>query len=95
MVYMPLDYPTMRAEFLDAARAAGAEIAEYPHPLPGPHGEALATDAAWIGPRDAARLLVLNSGTHGVEGAYGSAAQVAWLRKGASPFSFPRTWRSC
>ena len=41
------------------------------------------------GPRDAARLLVLNSGTHGVEGAYGSAAQVAWLRKGGKPFQLP------
>ncbi|TWI33931.1 polar amino acid transport system ATP-binding protein [Paracoccus sulfuroxidans] len=81
MAFMPLDYPTMRAEFLDAAAATGAEIHAYPHPQPGPNGEAIATDVALIGSRTAARLLVINSGTHGVEGAYGSAAQVAWMRR--------------
>ncbi len=81
MAFMPLDYRTMRNEFVDAAKAAGAELVEYPHPMPGPNGEQIATDVAFIGQRDAKKLLVINSGTHGVEGAYGSAAQVAWLRK--------------
>jgi len=36
-------------------------------------------DAAWIGPRDAPRVLVILSGTHGVEGYQGSAAQLGTL----------------
>ncbi len=81
MALMPLDYPTMRAEFLEAAEATGAELHAYPHPQPGPNGEVIATDVALIGSPTASRLLVINSGTHGVEGAYGSAAQVAWMRR--------------
>ena len=88
MTFMPLDYPTMRVEFLEAAKAAGAEIVEYRHPLPGPHAEALATDVALIGSRNATRLLIVNSGTHGVEGAYGSAAQLAWMRR-HTPWHLP------
>lgn len=88
MAFMPLDYPTMRAEFLEAAQAAGAEIAEYRHPQPGPQGEAVATDVALIGSRAATKLLIVNSGTHGVEGAYGAAAQVAWMRR-HTPWHLP------
>ena len=36
-------------------------------------------DAAWFGPSDARRVLVLVSATHGVEGFCGSAAQLDWL----------------
>lgn len=88
MAFMPLDYPTMRREFLEAAKVAGASLTEYTHPQPGPNGETLATDVALIGRPDAEKLLIINSGTHGVEGAYGSAAQVAWMRK-HSPWQLP------
>lgn len=40
-----------------------------------PSGGALATDVAWLGPADAAGVLVLIAGTHGVEGYAGSAVQ--------------------
>jgi octopine/nopaline transport system ATP-binding protein len=73
------DYAAMRHGFLAAARRAGADLTAYAHPLPGPQGEALATDVALIGPPDAHKLFILISGTHGVEGAYGSACQAAWL----------------
>jgi hypothetical protein len=76
------DYAEARAKFRDAAAAADARVAEHPHPLRGPKGEALATDTAWIGPEDAAGVVVAVSGTHGVEGYAGSAAQVEWLRRG-------------
>ncbi|TGT53188.1 DUF2817 domain-containing protein, partial [Mesorhizobium sp. M2E.F.Ca.ET.166.01.1.1] len=46
----------------------------------GPSGEALYTDAAYFGPADAKKLLVLVSGTHGPEGYIGSAAQLLFLR---------------
>jgi len=74
-----LGFADLRRNFLLAARRANAELFEYPHPLHGPDGETLATDVALLGRRDAPKLLVLISGTHGVEGQFGSACQSAWL----------------
>lgn len=76
------DYASARARFRDAAAAAGADLDAFAHPERGRQGEALAADVAWIGPRDAERVLVMISGTHGVEGFCGSGAQVDWLRRG-------------
>jgi len=73
------DYHRARERFVQAARRAGAIQAVYPHPLPGLNGEALAADLAWVGPPDAGRVLLSLSGTHGVEGLYGSACQSGWL----------------
>lgn len=75
-------YAEARDKFADAARAAGASLSAYRHPEDGPDGGDLATDVAWIGPADARAVLVLVSGTHGVEGHCGSGAQVDWLRRG-------------
>ena len=73
------NYVDARIAFRAAAEACDAAIQAYDHPLTGPSGEALATDVAWIGPRDAANVLVAMSGTHGVEGLCGSACQTDWL----------------
>jgi len=82
------DYSALRARFIAAARTAGASLTEYPHPLHGPSGEPLATDVAYLGRRDAAKLMVLISGTHGVEGPFGSACQTAWFSQN-SPWHLP------
>lgn len=74
-------YAEAREKFLDAANNAGAEMWSYTHPLKGPDGGILQTDCAWIGDRDATKVLVLVSGTHGVEGYCGSGAQIDWLRR--------------
>jgi hypothetical protein len=76
------DYAAARAKFLAAARAAGASLKEYRNPLPGPHGEALATDVAWLGPTTARKVLALQSATHGVEGFTGSGAILDFLLAG-------------
>ncbi|MNQ34167.1 hypothetical protein D3C85_476180 [compost metagenome] len=73
-------YRAQRERFLAAATAAGARLTEYPHPLKGPFGEALSTDVAVLGDPGAKRLLVALSGTHGVEGFYGSDCQSKWLQ---------------
>lgn len=73
-------YAEARAKFLQAAQHAALPVASYGLALPGRDGEALAVDAAWQGPRDARRLLLLSSGVHGVEGFCGSGAQTALLR---------------
>ncbi len=77
------DYAEARAKFVAAAQRAGADLAHYPHPGHGLHGEALSTDTAWIGPRHAGRALVVISATHGVEGFCGSGPQIAVLRAAA------------
>jgi len=68
------DYAEARRRFLRAAKARGAAITSYVNPNRGPSGERLATDCAWLGPRDAKKVLVLISGTHGVEGFCGAGA---------------------
>lgn len=73
-------YSALRERFLSAAHHSGARLTEYPHPLKGPFGEALFTDVAWLGAPDAKRVLVALSGTHGVEGYYGSDCQTRWLQ---------------
>jgi hypothetical protein len=79
-VFAP-DYATARPSFRAAAQAVGAELDEFPHALTGLQGEALAVDVAWLGPRDARRVLVSISATHGIEGLYGSGCQVGFLQQ--------------
>ncbi|MVV49823.1 DUF2817 domain-containing protein [Pseudomonas sp. PB120] len=82
---MSASFPThpsfnnQREQFLAAAKAAGANLTTYPHPLKGPFGEPLSTDVTWLGDPQASRVLVAISGTHGVEGFYGSNCQIKWL----------------
>ncbi|MGB0921731.1 MAG: M14 family metallopeptidase [Alphaproteobacteria bacterium] len=76
---LPADYATARDTFLNTAKAAGATLKAHPHTLFGPAGEVLATDCAWIGPPNPAHLLIISSGTHGVEGGAGSLGQTALL----------------
>lgn len=75
-------YAEARSKFLEAATQAGAELWSYAHPAKGPDGGELFTDCAWIGPQNVEAILVLVSGTHGVEGYCGSGAQIDWLRRG-------------
>lgn len=73
-------FASQRERFVAAAKAVGASLTEYPHPLRGPFGEPLSTDVAWLGDRHAKRVLVALCGTHGVEGYYGSECQIKWLQ---------------
>lgn len=73
--YFASSYAEARSRFRDAAQGAGAALESVAHPSRGPEGEALATDVAWIGPRDAERLLLTISATHGIEGYCGSGVQ--------------------
>jgi hypothetical protein len=75
-------YAQARQAFRDAAAEADLKVFGEDHPLTGPDGGALATDAVWVGPEDADRLLVTISATHGNEGYCGSGAQVGFLRSG-------------
>jgi hypothetical protein len=74
-------YCEARAGFLAAARGAKADLFHYPHPSQrGAEGEELSMDVAWLGDGDQEKVLVVSSGTHGVEGFCGSAVQTALLQ---------------
>src|SRR5271163_1118173 len=76
------DFAQARAKFKVEAAAAGGALEAVAHPDRGPDGADLSTDIAWFGPQRAEAVLVMISGTHGVEGFCGSGAQVDWLRRG-------------
>ncbi|HEY1427462.1 MAG TPA: M14 family metallopeptidase [Caulobacteraceae bacterium] len=75
-------YADARDKFALAVREAGGALERIANPNTGPDGGDLSTDVAWFGPRSAEKVLVMISGTHGVEGFCGSGAQVDWLRRG-------------
>ncbi|ORM63603.1 DUF2817 domain-containing protein [Pantoea rodasii] len=74
-------YPSQRARFLAAVERQNGVATAYEHPLPGPLGEKLFTDVAVIGDPSASKLMMIISGTHGVEGYYGSDSQIDWLNR--------------
>jgi len=78
-------YADARPKFCAAAAQAGGALRSWLNPRTrGPGGEALYLDTARFGPADAANMLVLIAGTHGVEGHCGSGAEIAWLRTGGA-----------
>ena len=78
------DYAKAREKFLCAARDIDAVMSCLALDQSGPAGTSLATDVAWVGPGEATSVMVTISGTHGVEGFFGSATQVEWLRRARS-----------
>ncbi|QDX26912.1 DUF2817 domain-containing protein [Sphingomonas suaedae] len=75
-------YAQCREAFLATATRIGAQVEGHLHPdCRGPDGSELAIDIAFFGPRDARRLFVLSSGTHGCEGFAGSAVQLNTMRR--------------
>ncbi len=83
--YFSADYAEARRKFRDAAQGAGARVESRVNDASrGPAGEALATDVAWLGPEDAARVLVTISGTHGAEGFAGAGIQTGSYLSGVA-----------
>lgn len=78
------NYAEAREKFIGAASDTGAAVIPFPLGMSGPDGDELATDIAWLGAPGAPRVLVTISGTHGVEGFFGSAVQIEWLRRANS-----------
>lgn len=79
-------YEQARRLFCATAEHKGGQLHRYPHPtLSGPQGEALSVDVACFGPASASRALLVISGTHGLEGFLGSAAQIAWMKSWEAP----------
>lgn len=81
--YFSQSYAEARAKFLAATQAAGLHAQTHEHPLLGRDGERLAMDVVRHGPADAARLLLISSACHGVEGFAGSGIQTGLLSNSA------------
>lgn len=77
--------------FMSEASRAGATTRTFDHPLKGPHGEALATGVAMLGPVSAKNVVLITSGVHGVEGYAGSAVQIEYLRNFSAARLEPET----
>lgn len=83
--HFPSDYRAARAAFVAAAEQAGLGVTTRVHPsAKGRDGKPLFLDTAAAGPRDAEAALLLVSGTHGVEGYFGSGVQTGLLREGVA-----------
>ncbi|MBS0278360.1 MAG: M14 family metallopeptidase [Proteobacteria bacterium] len=81
--YFPHDYREARHAFIAAAEANDLGVTSRLHPAEnGADGKPLFLDTATIGERDAKTALLLISGTHGVEGYFGSGVQTGLLREG-------------
>ena len=79
----PSDYRSGRAAFLKACTAAGLSAIARVHPkAEGRDGKPLFLDTTTVGAREATSALLLISGTHGVEGYFGSGVQSGLLQDG-------------
>ena len=73
-------YQEARQKFLSAAKIHSAAVESFVHPFArGPAGEDLATDVATFGDQRCGQILMIVSGTHGVEGYAGSGCQTHLL----------------
>ena len=82
--YFSGNYSEARAKFLAVCEKRSLAVESFLNPkTKGAQGEDLYTDVARIGPADAAKVLTLSSGTHGVEGYCGSGVQVGLLEENA------------
>lgn len=79
--YFSSDYFTARTRFRAAVRMAGGQTHSISLDSKGPANEELTIDVGWIGAEKPQRVLVHQSGLHGVEGFAGSAIQLELLER--------------
>ena len=80
--YFSANYQEARLKFFDSVQLKGGHSDSYKSKLAGPNNEHLSIDVAIFGPEKPTNILVLSSGTHGVEGFVGSAIQTGLLYDG-------------
>ena len=84
--FFPADYRSARRAFIAACQGRGVDVVSRVHPTArGPDGAPLFLDVAAMGPRGAKKALLLVSGTHGVEGYFGSGVQTGLMQTGIAP----------
>jgi hypothetical protein len=83
------DYFLARSRFRGAAEQAGFELGSVPIDARGPGGETLDMDIARKGSLTPKKALVISSGTHGIEGFFGSAVQLSALSRALKNVALP------
>ena len=81
--YFRDDFCSAREFFVDVCQRKALVVESNRNPAPGPDDEPLYTDIVRIGPENASNLIVLISGTHGVETLCGSACQSGFVESEA------------
>ena len=80
MQYFSENYGDGRAKFLAICKKNALTIDTHIHPdVRSPQGHDLAMDCVWVGPKQAAKVLLISCGTHGLEAGPGSATILQWL----------------
>jgi hypothetical protein len=87
MIHLPPGYFESRELFLERAVGLRAEVRSFTHAVDAETGTPLSTDVALIGPRDAEAIIVVSSGTHGVEGYAGAACQIRFMDRYPSSYA--------
>jgi predicted deacylase len=78
--FFSANYIEARSKFLEACEERALPVESHLNPnAKGVSGEELFTDVVRIGPEKASKVLLIVSGTHGVEGYCGSGAQIGLL----------------
>ena len=80
--YFSTTYSEARQKFVAAVNNSDCKLEHYQNPNTGFDNEELYTDVATCNLANASKILVLGSGTHGVEGFAGSAIQTGLLLSG-------------
>jgi hypothetical protein len=77
---LPPNYVESRNKFNALAKELGATLVSYVHETPANELPPLSTDTAYLGSVQAPTLVVISSGTHGVEGYAGAACQYRFMQ---------------
>ncbi len=77
--YFSDNYFSARRKFIELAKEKGFPLKSYIHPHSKGANQQLATDVVTIGNPKASRIIIVNSGTHGLEGLAGSGIQTGLL----------------
>lgn len=80
---LPSDYNDSREQFRKLAAELPADTAAFALDPRDASASALTTDTAYFGAADAPLLIVISSGTHGVEGYVGAACQFRFMQREA------------
>ena len=81
MSYFSERYDIARMRFVASAKKSGCTLWHYPIAAKGHRDEPLSIDVCRMGSNKATKALVVSSGTHGVEGFFGSAVQLARFKE--------------
>ncbi|KRB87392.1 DUF2817 domain-containing protein [Noviherbaspirillum sp. Root189] len=79
-ITIPSNYLDSRERFIAEGLRLGAQARCFYHASDAVAADTLTTDVVYLGARDAATLVIVSSGTHGVEGYAGAACQLHFMQ---------------